>query len=257
MKKLGDRDAECVKILAQMKNKPQTKTKPKVTLAMDGPLPASLWESLNPTPMYTYDKYHGEADLSLMPNPQAPFAPNCLDMKYDSKKGHNVVTTNEDLKPGEIIAVEMPIVHAMTMSDRLYRYRKCAKCYAENCLSLIPWTTCTNTMYCSEECMNDSVQHHQYECPITEFLYSYCFGDTLSIRLLLKAYANFESISDLEDFCQTYDESHSKDLSFLIDAGKHDKADFRYVHGLATNESTKETLSCWIVIAKLLHFTIS
>lgn len=238
MGKLDDRDAECVTMLAQMKNNIKSKATPEVTLSVDE-LPASSWESLNPTPVYTYDKYHGEANLSLMPNPKAPFAANCLDIKYNSKDGHYVMT-NEDLKPGQIIAVETPIVHAMTMIDRLYRYRKCAKCYRENCLSLIPCTTCTNTMYCSEECMNDSEDHHQYECPITDFLFTYCFGDTLSIRLLLMAYSNFDSICDLDEFCKTYDENESKKLSIPIDAGKDVKENYRYAHGLSTNESKKD-----------------
>lgn len=255
MKKLDDRDAECVFKLAQAKNNTGRPITPEVAISVDGPIPASSWESLNPIPAYKYDKYHGDANLSLKPNPKAPFAANCLDIKYDSRQGHHVVTT-ADLKPGQIIAVEMPIVHAMAMSDRLYRYRKCAKCYKENCLSLLPCTGCTNIMYCSEECMQDSEEHHQYECPITDFLYTYCYGDTLSIRLLLMAYANFESVAELDEFCKTYDENESKKLSIAIDAGIDTKENYRYVHGLATNESNKDNsklLECYCKVASLYY----
>lgn len=242
MKKLDDRDAKCV---AMLKIKPECKPKKNipVTLSMDGPTTIGEVQSTNPRPMYNYEKYHGEAALSVIPNSIYPQAADCLELKYDPIKRQHVVVTNQDLKPGQIVSVEMPIVSCLTMKDQRYRFRKCAKCYNENYLSLIPCATCPTTMYCSQKCMDESYEHHQYEGPISEFLLNYCYGDCLAIRMVLQAYASFNSVSDLNKFCKTYDQNEQldpKEISYAFDFGMSAEEKYRHIHSLDFNENVMD-----------------
>lgn len=255
--KLADRDAACE---AAMSHKPEVKNEP-LELSIDGPSPVSVLETMNPLPMYTYDKYHGAAALSLTVKSKYPFAANCLKVKYDKVKGQRVVETDVELKPGQIITVETPIVSAITMKDLRYRYRKCAKCYNENFLSLLPCPSCPSTMYCSQACMDDAFKHHQYECPISEFLLTYCYGDVLSVRQLLQAYATFDSKSELDEFCASYDEMESQkefpeQFSFNYEDAMSGMEKYRYLHGLETNQGQRDNtdlLRCYCKVASLYY----
>lgn len=113
-------------------------------------------------PSYSYDKYHGEPSLSLTPNSEIPLAVDCLEIKYNSQYGRHIAKS-KDLKPGQIVVIENPYAHALTTKDDLYRYTKCANCYEENFLCLIPCASCTTTMYCSEKCLVESKQYHEIE----------------------------------------------------------------------------------------------
>lgn len=132
IQKLDDRDLKCVSMMEQKKsNKPMKEVKIHVSRCSPIDSMINLVD-----PLFSCDKYHGDADLSLAANPKMPFAVNCMEMKHESEYGCHIVT-KEDLKAGQIVVIETPFVHAPTTKDDTYRYTKCANCYKENFLSLI------------------------------------------------------------------------------------------------------------------------
>lgn len=229
MKKLDDRDIKCV---TAMKN--EVKAKKNASVHVTQPI-LTMHRSIEP--MYSYDEYHGEPSLSLTPNSKMPFAVESLEIKYDSLHGRHI-TTKEVLKPGQIVVIENPFVHAPCMLDDLYRYTKCANCYEENCLSLMPCSTCTNTMYCSEKCLVDSKQFHDIECGISDFMLAYGSFDLLAVRLTLQAYTSFESTTALNEFCKSHKDSEDQasQLSFDEDLSLEQK--YRQIYGYARRKST-------------------
>lgn len=91
-------------------------------------------------------------------NPQYPALSSKLTVKKDDVMGRHVVAT-EDIKTGEIVAMEQPYVSVVTRKDNCEncaistdQIHVCAKCHA---------------VYCSIPCLENARVHHQYECGIT------------------------------------------------------------------------------------------
>lgn len=73
--------------------------------------------------------------LSHPPNKRLPFIANCIKLCHDSKFGRHV-TTNCDLKPGDIVAIEEPLFKFIDLESLP---RRCFVCLKSNNLNLIPW----------------------------------------------------------------------------------------------------------------------
>lgn len=222
MKKLNIRDVQCLSML----NMPMKATEEPeilnikaesvryITMMKGGKKEAvqmNIVENNNPdinqiVPHYNYFKYRGEPCLSMQRNSQIPFAANCLEIQYELQNGRHIVT-NDDLKPGQIVVIENSFVDAPTTQGiPFYRYTKCANCYKENLLCLIPCPSCTVTMFCSEKCLVESKPYHGIECPISDLMLKFAWSDTLAIRMTLKAYAIFKDTNHLNGFCNDYDD---------------------------------------------------
>lgn len=177
-----------------------------------------------------------EPKLSRQAHFRVPFIVDCLEMRTTTTHGRHIIT-NEDLKPGQIVAVEDSFVHAIYED---FNYRRCTYCTKENMLNLIPCDDCTNTMFCSE-CANAAVDDfHTYECPITDFLAA--FQQTrFVLRLVIRALKNCRCAEDLISFMQqrsteftTFSFDHTTTL------GSNEK--YLQVHSLITNEEKQSEM---------------
>lgn len=78
--------------------------------------------------------------LSYPANEKIPFIVNCLELRKDQKYGYHIVT-NQDLNPGDVIAIEeMPFPTIFTHGI----YKRCTCCLKSNVLNLIPCDGCSN-----------------------------------------------------------------------------------------------------------------
>lgn len=77
--------------------------------------------------------------LSYPPNPKIPFIVNSLEMK-ETKKDQRGIYTTEDLKPGDIIAIDKAIFYnSYHIGDEFTpRYLHCCNCMKTNKMNLIP-----------------------------------------------------------------------------------------------------------------------
>lgn len=76
--------------------------------------------------------------LSYPPNDKLPFIANCLELSANKNFGRHIIT-NQDLKPGDIVALEETPFKAL---NRKGTYIRCANCFKSNKMSLIPSVNC-------------------------------------------------------------------------------------------------------------------
>lgn len=82
----------------------------------------------------TNDKFK----LSYAQHTQIPFLVNCLELSEDAKFGR-YIRTNRDLKPGDVIAMEEPLLKFIDLKAfHLYKYQRCFNCLKSNHLNLLP-----------------------------------------------------------------------------------------------------------------------
>lgn len=72
--------------------------------------------------------------LSYPVNEKIPFIVNCLELRRDHYYGRQIIT-NQDLNPGDVVAVEEPFFKGIHKAGR---YRRCTNCLKFNMLNLIP-----------------------------------------------------------------------------------------------------------------------
>lgn len=77
--------------------------------------------------------------LSYPANKMYPGIVDCLELCNNRKYGNHLVTT-KDLKTGDIIGIEDPAFTAPSADARLHR---CAYCFKDNLMHLIPCTGCS------------------------------------------------------------------------------------------------------------------
>lgn len=125
--------------------------------------------------------------LSQKQSPYIKAASAAVDIKISSEMGRHVIAAS-NIKPGDVLAVESPYVSILLPSNN---YDFCHNCKRRS-HSLIPCTNCTEVMFCSEKCRQDSwTEYHSIECDILPALYR-IFGDDntnsyLALRILIKA----------------------------------------------------------------------
>lgn len=207
-------------------------------------------------PCYSYDKYRDQASLSLKRHAKIPFAANCLDVKFDSKRGRHI-TTNTDIKPGQIVIIETPFVDAMTTTnDDLYRYTKCTNCYMDKCLSLFTCPSCSTAMFCSEKCIAESKAYHDIECPISDAMIKLAWKDSLALRMTLKAFSVFRDASELTDFCKSYDDDKGQRSPLSYDAQMTDQQRYKQIYGFERKnlpQDPSKLLEDYCKVAFLYH----
>lgn len=83
-------------------------------------------------------------------------------MEWNEKYGKHMVA-NQDIKPGEIIAVEEAYV-AFPLKNK--QFLICSHCLKQT-WNGIPCNFCTSNIYCSEKCNQQAwVEYHDVECSI-------------------------------------------------------------------------------------------
>ncbi|XP_037044344.1 SET and MYND domain-containing protein 4-like [Bradysia coprophila] len=185
---------------------------------------------------FDIDETHCEPQLSLPANPKIPFIANCLEMKTSPQKGRYIVTTKE-LKPGQIISIEDPFLASL---EKEHRYRKCANCFAENFMNLIPCKACTCTMFCSQKCLTESeTGFHQYECSIADYIWNNFHEIGLTFRLAVKAFTMFDTVQELVDFREHSKTANATVFSFDHTIGLDDRDRYSQIENLCTNEENR------------------
>lgn len=106
--------------------------------------------------------------LTHEPNEKLPFVAKCLELNQSEKFGR-FITTNQDLKVGDIVAIEKPHFKVLK-SDARYescqetnRYQRCTFCLKDNLLDLLPCSGCSS---------GESQMKWTYKCNIETSLFS-------------------------------------------------------------------------------------
>lgn len=90
--------------------------------------------------------------LSYEFNPKISNVANCLELKTNEKFGRHIVT-NQELKVGDIVAMEQPYFKIIKCDSRYdccedtNAFQRCAFCLRSNLLELIPCETCSCSTY--------------------------------------------------------------------------------------------------------------
>ena len=72
--------------------------------------------------------------LSYPANEKIPFVADCVEMRYNKKFGRGIYAKH-DLKAGDIVCIEEPIVN---YADGNNAYTRCYNCFKANAMNLIP-----------------------------------------------------------------------------------------------------------------------
>lgn len=76
--------------------------------------------------------------LSYPAHAQIPFLANCLELSENEKFGR-YIRTNRDLRPGDVVAIEEPLLKFIGAKAKLfYKYQRCFNCFRSNHLNLQP-----------------------------------------------------------------------------------------------------------------------
>jgi hypothetical protein len=105
--------------------------------------------------------------LSYPANPKIPFIIDGLEVRMTKKFGRGIFTTR-DLKPGDIISIEKPVITKMAPAGQ---YIHCANCMLSNKLNLLPCRLCASLMFCSDKCrdeINDKFIPEAYRVVISD-----------------------------------------------------------------------------------------
>lgn len=177
--------------------------------------------------------------LSHPPHPEIPFIADCLELKENPDVGR-YITTNKDLKVGQVIALEDDFCSIILPR---VRYQRCVHCLQENNYCLMPCSGCSSTMFCSEECAklaNESF--HKYECPIIDFMFHMFNVIQLSaVRVAICALTSFDSPQDLLNFVQepNIEKINAFTIEYTENTPKREL--YKPIHTLETNQSKRAT----------------
>ena len=72
--------------------------------------------------------------LSYPANQKIPFIVECLEMQHTKECGRGIYT-KQDLKPGDIVALDKPVFHSVNKTSQ---YVRCCNCLKFQMQSLIP-----------------------------------------------------------------------------------------------------------------------
>ncbi|CAG5077640.1 Similar to Tdpoz1: TD and POZ domain-containing protein 1 (Mus musculus) [Cotesia congregata] len=133
-----------------------------------------------------------------------------ITINYSEKFGRHIVATR-DMMAGEVISVKR--AYALVLSSE-YRFKLCWNC-SKHCWSSVPCNTCSNVIYCSEECRNVAWKdYHDIECSILTGLLSsthhYEDISLMSLRLFIKAIKEFGTVKALYESVQKIESTEQK-----------------------------------------------
>ena len=129
-----------------------------------------------------------EFKLKYPPNESIPGIVNCVELNRSPKYGKGLYAT-KDIHAGDIVINEKACVSSLVRQEV---YKKCANCFKENHLNLIPCEFCTKVMYCSPECKKMAWEEfHEFECGIANTKFQFDASSMISLRIVsiaLKAF---------------------------------------------------------------------
>lgn len=93
-------------------------------------------------------------------NKKIPSVIDCIDMNYTEEKGR-FLETIKDVSFGRLLMIEEPFACNLAPS---YRDKFCYNCFADLLGCGMGCKTCTQVLFCSEECRDKRQPLHSYEC---------------------------------------------------------------------------------------------
>ncbi|XP_044593878.1 SET and MYND domain-containing protein 4-like isoform X1 [Cotesia glomerata] len=146
-----------------------------------------------------------------------------ITINYSEKFGRHIVATR-DMMAGEVVSVKR--AYALVLSSE-YRFKLCWNC-SKHCWSSVPCNTCSNVIYCSEECRNVALKdYHDIECSfLSGFLSSVPDYEDLflmSLRLFIKAIKEFGTVKALYESVQKIDSTEAFIMKSFTDGIYDDK----------------------------------
>jgi hypothetical protein len=138
-------------------------------------------------------------------NPKSPHIVDCLEIRDDPKFGRGVYTTR-DLKPGDMLGVEEPVMILIGEGERYIRCNQCSSC---NYMSLIPCPKTASFMFCSEECF-DTFSTYYVNYPNETFELTQVGGNDF-----LKQFISDHDLMNLDVTFFDFDFSNKKDPDYM------------------------------------------
>lgn len=183
--------------------------------------------------------YSYEPILAHDPHPVYPQTSNILEIQVNSKYGRYIQTT-KNLYPGQILAKEDAYVSVLKDN---FDCKRCANCFNENQLNLIPCSVCASAMFCSEKCLQESAESfHGFECILLEyFREKFSITFLIAIRMAIQAFRSFDSVSDLIGFIEEHCNVMSNVFVPLTTAKLTPPQQiFHQIYSLETNEPKRD-----------------
>jgi hypothetical protein len=160
MAKLNDREARCIEAM-------------KESMDVDS---ENLWDFFK---------------LSYPPNKNVPWIVDRVEVRWTEKYGRGIYA-KEDLKAGDIIAVEETMFHHL---DEENAVRRCYNCFKTNAMNLIPCDYTASIMFCSDICKKKFYGRALYNEEIV----------CADIKLLSNIVEPFGSVENFDNFMQQVD----------------------------------------------------
>ncbi|CAG5077649.1 Similar to SMYD4: SET and MYND domain-containing protein 4 (Pongo abelii) [Cotesia congregata] len=188
-----------------------------------------LLDNLEKLKTKTYKKPVKERDNRIFvpsppnDNPKIKDTSAAIAINYSEKFGRHIVATR-DMMAGEVVSVKR--AYALVLSCD-YRFKLCWNC-SKHCWSSVPCNTCSDVIYCSEECRNVAWKdYHDIECSIVNGLLSsvYPYEDIslTSLRLFIKAIKEFGTVKALYESVQKMDSKEDFIMKSFTDGIYDDK----------------------------------
>lgn len=134
---------------------------------------------------------------------------SAISIEYSKKYGRHLVT-NRNINPGEIIFIEKPYTHCVSL---LRGHSYCFNCLSPS-VSNIPCEHCAWAMYCSEECKQEAwTKYHNLECSVYALAKENDYGDGIkhmAIKSLILGIKEAGGIEQLRAELEAFDKCTGK-----------------------------------------------
>lgn len=152
------------------------------------------------------------------PRKELPHISDSIELKRDEKYGRMIVA-KENLKPGDVIAIEEPFLLSLDKSDA--DQISCALCLKKIC-NAFTCMGCKSIKFCSKNCQNDNWElYHKYECENFHEIDSEDSFLLMMNRMLFKSISVCGSLQNLNKILDLIDQSlNILDLDFNSDLEK-------------------------------------
>ena len=166
--------------------------------------------------------------------PRYPSLTSHADIQTSADRGRHVVSANVNstLKPGTIVLVEQPYASVLLPSAWSTH---CHHCLRRLDLLLFVCTQCTRAVYCSSDCLRDSILWHAFECrlnidPLDKMA-------MLALRLLTKT--GWQYLSKNRTRFEDYLKQTNEDLSLPTEQETYQWNQYENILRLQTNSQKR------------------
>lgn len=154
--------------------------------------------------------------LSYPTNPKNPSIVKCLKLCVDEKFGRHIVTTQK-LNTGDIVIIEKPFHKSLT---KIVTQGRCVNCFKSNFLDLLPCSSCTTVMFCSDECKKSAWESfHKFECSSIDDMTE---DDSFLMMIQRSLFEILSICGSLENLEKLVEENPTPITAFDIDMNSYD-----------------------------------